>query len=183
MDFLEKKMKNNEGEVPQYYVENSHAAIIDPIEWDMVQAEIARRKNLGRAYSGNSVFSSRLVCGDCGSFFGQKVWHSTDAYRKVIWRCNSKFKGKKKCTTPHISIETIQEKFLFAYNKLMENRDGLIADCELMRQTVSDCTGIDAEITKLTEEISFVAELVNSCIRENASSAQSQSDYDKKYNG
>lgn len=78
VDFLMKKMKTNEGEVPQYYVEHSHEAIINPTEWDMVQAEIARRKTLGRAYSGNSVFSSKLVCGDCGGFFGQKVWHSTD---------------------------------------------------------------------------------------------------------
>jgi hypothetical protein len=55
-DFLTKKMKVNEGEVPQYYVERSHDAIIEPLEWDMVQAEISRRRSLGRAYSGNSVF-------------------------------------------------------------------------------------------------------------------------------
>ncbi|MEG3074366.1 MAG: recombinase family protein, partial [Ruthenibacterium sp.] len=43
VDFLMKKTKTNEGEVPQYYVEHSHEAIINPIEWDMVQAEAARR--------------------------------------------------------------------------------------------------------------------------------------------
>jgi DNA invertase Pin-like site-specific DNA recombinase len=111
-DFLTKKMKVNEGEVPQYYVEKSHAAIVEPLEWDMVQTEIARRRSLGRAYSGNSVFSSKLVCGDCGGFFGQKVWHSNDPYRKLIWRCNSKFKGEAKCATPHLDTETIQQKFL-----------------------------------------------------------------------
>ena len=31
IDFLEKKMKKNEGEIPQYYVENSHPAIIDQL--------------------------------------------------------------------------------------------------------------------------------------------------------
>ena len=30
VDFLEKKMKVNEGEVPQYYIEESHQPIIDP---------------------------------------------------------------------------------------------------------------------------------------------------------
>ena len=44
VDFLQKKIKINEGEVPQYYVENSHAAIIDPEEWERVQLELARRK-------------------------------------------------------------------------------------------------------------------------------------------
>ena len=181
VDFLMKTMKVNEGEVPQYYVENSHKAIIEPTDWDLVQAEIARRKTLGRAYSGNSIFSSRLVCGDCGSFFGQKVWHSTDAYRKVIWRCNGKFKGEKKCTTPHLDIETIQQEFLFAYNQLMQDRDGVIADCTQIRQFVSDCTALDAEIEKLTDEIDVVAEMVKACVKENAASAQSQEEYTKKY--
>ena len=182
VDFLMKKMKPNEGEVPQYYVEHSHEAIINPTEWDMVQAEIARRKALGRVYSGNSVFSSKLVCGDCGSFFGQKVWHSTDVYRKVIWRCNSKFKGQKKCATPHLDAETIQQKFLIAYNRLMEDRSGIIEDCELMRQSLSDCSALDREIDQLTEEITVVAEMVKACVKENASAALSQEDYDKKYN-
>ena len=81
VDFLEKKLKVNEGEVPQYYVEKSHPAIIEPDEWDQVQAEFARRKALGRAYSGRSAFSAKQACEDCGSFYGSKVWHSTDQYR------------------------------------------------------------------------------------------------------
>ena len=36
-------MKVNEGEVPQYYVENSHPAIIDPKIWELAQAEKLRR--------------------------------------------------------------------------------------------------------------------------------------------
>ena len=39
VDFLSKKTKENEGEVPQYYVENSHPAIIEPEEWELVQIE------------------------------------------------------------------------------------------------------------------------------------------------
>lgn len=182
-DFLTKKMKVNEGEVPQYYVEKSHAAIIEPLEWDMVQAEIARRRALGRAYSGNSVFSSKLVCGDCGGFYGQKVWHSTDQYRKVIWRCNSKFKGDSKCATPHLDADTIQRMFLTAYSRLMANRESVIVDCAIMRQVLSDITTLDAELDSLNEEITVVAELVKACVRENASTAQSQEEYAKKYNG
>ena len=59
-DFLTKKQKVNEGEVPQYYIEHSHEAIIDPMEWDAVQEEIKRRKQIGRAYSGTSVFLSLI---------------------------------------------------------------------------------------------------------------------------
>lgn len=40
VDFLTKKTKVNEGEVPQYFVEHSHPPIVDPEEFDMVQAYI-----------------------------------------------------------------------------------------------------------------------------------------------
>lgn len=73
VDFLQKKMKVNEGEVPQYYVENSHPAIVEPEEWDLVQAEFTRRKELGKRYSSNSIFSSMIFCGDCGAMYGSKV--------------------------------------------------------------------------------------------------------------
>ena len=62
--------------LPQYYVEGSHEAIIAPEEFQAVQEEIARRKELGRAYS-DKAFHSKIICGDCGGFYGRKVWHST----------------------------------------------------------------------------------------------------------
>lgn len=39
IDFLTKKRKKNEGEIPQYYVKNSHQAIISPEIYDLVQEE------------------------------------------------------------------------------------------------------------------------------------------------
>ena len=179
VDFLQKKMKANEGEVPQYYVEGSHPAIIIPEEWDQVQTEIARRKQLGRAYSGKSVLSSKLICADCGGYYGSKVWHSTDRYRRVIWQCNDKF--EKKCGTPVLDTETIQRMFIQAYNQMMENQIQVIADCELMRRTLTDLGDIDAEISRLGEECEIVAELVRSLVKENSSTTQSQEEYLKKY--
>lgn len=182
VDFLTKKQKINEGEVPQYYVEDSHPAIISAIDFDMVQAEIARRQALGRSYSGSSIFASKLICGDCGGFYGQKVWHSNDTYRRIIWRCNAKFSGKSKCGTPTLSTESVQEKFLIALNQLIGSRQEIIRACEEMRFIVSDCTELDAEIDFLNEEIQIVSELVSQCINENASTQQSQEEYNKKYN-
>ena len=36
--------------------------------WEKVQKEFVRRKAMGRKYSGNSVFATKIVCGDCGAF-------------------------------------------------------------------------------------------------------------------
>ena len=52
-------------------MEDSHPSIIPKAKFEMAQAEIARRQRIGRGYSGGSVFSFRVVCGDCGSFYAQ----------------------------------------------------------------------------------------------------------------
>ena len=57
VDFLTKKHKVNEGEVPQYYVEANHEAIIPPEEFEQVQAEVARRNKIGKS-SGVAIEST-----------------------------------------------------------------------------------------------------------------------------
>ena len=181
VDFLEKKMKPNEGEVPQYYVTGSHPAIIEPDEWEQVQAEFARRKTLGKAYSGKSVLSAKLVCEDCGAFFGPKVWHSTDQYRRTIWQCNGKFANEEHCHTPALDTETIQRLFIKAYNLMMQDRVQIIKEIEAWRQELMDFGTLDADIERQLEETQVVAELVKVAVKENASTAQSQEAYLKKY--
>lgn len=181
VDFLEKKMKPNKGEVPQYYVEGSHAPIVEPDEWDYVQAEFARRKALGNAYSGKSVLAAKLVCEDCGSFYGSKVWHSNDKYRRLVWQCNSKFSNEKRCSTPVVETETVQRMFITAYNQLMQNRKRIVEDCELMRKGLTDFAALDAEVERQVQETEVVAELVKAAIKDNASTTQSQEAYLKKY--
>ena len=183
VDFLTKKKKINEGEVPQYYVEHSHEPIITPEEFDKVQAEFERRKRISRRYSGKSIFSSRIVCGDCGSYFGSKVWNSTSKYRRVIWQCNGKFKGEHKCETPHLDENTIKAGFVAAVNTILDSKDSILEDCRLMQSTLTDCTGIDAEIESLLEEIDVVTELTKRCIAENSQTAQNQEEYTARYNG
>lgn len=46
-DFLDREMRKNTGEVPQYYVEKNHEAIIEPQIFDAVQQELKRRSEMG----------------------------------------------------------------------------------------------------------------------------------------
>ena len=182
VDFLTKKQKVNEGEVPQYYVEGSHEAIITPLEFDMVQAEIARRKKLGKNYSGTTIFSSKLICADCGGYYGKKVWHSNDPYRTIIWQCNGKFKGPARCTTPTLREEIIQDMFMRAYTQLIGSRNHILTACEITRETLCDCTELDERIDALNEEIQVIANMVSQCIKENASTQMTDEEYQRKYN-
>ena len=178
--FLEKKCKVNEGEVPQYYVRDSHPAIIAPELFDRVQTEIQRRQAMGNKYSGKSVLSGKIVCGDCGEVYGVKVWNSTDKYRRVIWRCNGKYRDSK-CTTPHLDEKQIREKFLQAYNQAMINRESLLEDCSAMLQLLTDTSAMDKELAKLQSEQEIVVELTRKIVAENAAVAMPQGEYIERY--
>lgn len=183
VDFLTKRRKPNEGEVPQYYIETSHDPIIDPKDFDKVQAEIARRAAIGKSYSSGSVFSAKVVCGDCGSYFGSKVWHSTSKYRRVIWQCNSEFKNEKKCATPHFTEDELKEKFLSAYSQLAGVKEQTIEDCRLAIDAITDLAAIDSEIDDTTCQLEVLAEMSRRLISDNASKAQNQEEYQKRFDG
>ena len=183
-DFLTKKRKVNEGEVPQYYVEHSHEAIIDPLEWDAVQEEIKRRKMIGRAYSGKSVFGAKLICGDCGGWYGSKLWHSTDRYRSTIWRCNKKYAdGKCRCKTPALKESHIQDRFIRAFNSVIDRKESYITACAEAIKVLTDTSAIDDEMSKLSREMEVVTELTRKCISENSTAALDQEEYTTQYNG
>ena len=180
IDFLTKKMKPNNGEVPQYYVKESHPGIVTPDEFDAVQAEFDRRKSLGRSYTGNNALSSHIVCGDCGAQFGMRVWHSNDPYRSHIFQCNRKFKGEKKCQTPHLKEPQIHQTFLTAYNTLLQDRQHLIDDCRMIQATLADTEAIDRQIDSLTEEMEVVSCMVKEQVMKNAATAENQEEYEEK---
>ena len=182
VDFLTKKMKVNEGEVPQYYIEDSHEAIIDPSEFALVQAEMARRKGLRATYSGNSIFASRIVCGDCGSYYGAKTWHSNSKYRKTIYRCFNKYEDKEnKCGTPHLTEEDIKEAFIAAFNLFIVDKDAIIDACRVMQETLTDTTGFDAKIERLQESQAEIKILLEKHVEDNMHNVQDQVAFWRRY--
>ena len=185
-DFLTKTRKKNEGEIPQYHVENSHPAIISPDDFDTVQAEIERRTALGRPMTCSSPFSARLVCGCCGGFFGRKTWgsyKSDKTYKRYIWRCNRKYEAKTGCDNSHIKEDEIKAKFIEVWNSLSENREALLADCQSARKLLCDCTELDAVVKELQREIEVVTELIRKAIYENARTEQDQAEWNARNNG
>ena len=181
VDFLTKKQKVNEGEVPQYFVEHSHPPIIPPEEFELVQAEITRRKTIGKVYSSSNIFSAKIICSCCGGFYGAKVWHSTDKYRRVIWQCNHKFQNGEKCSTPHLQEEIIKEKFVQAFNFISANKEDFLASCRQIRDMLSDCTVVDRKIDVLQTKKDELTAVMQDFIRENASKIQNQEIYNQKY--
>ena len=63
-----KKAKRNEGKVPMYHVKDSHEAIIEPEVFDLVQAEIEKRKRLEGSHTDMAYFQVRLFVVSVASF-------------------------------------------------------------------------------------------------------------------
>lgn len=138
---------------------------------------------IGRAYSGTSVFSAKLVCGDCGGWYGRKTWHSTDKYRSTVWHCNHKYSGEKcKCSTPTITEEEIKSRFISAFNSIIYSKKPYIKVCRTAKQTLTDTTAIDAEMADLLREMEVVSELTRKCIEKNSAVAQDQKEFNNRYN-
>ena len=174
VDFLTKKTKRNEGEVQQYYVENSHPAIITPEEFDLVQAEFEKRAKCGKQYSNTSIYASKILCGDCGGYFGAKVWHSNSKYRRVIYQCNSKFKNEHFCTTPHLYEQEIQQKFLQAFSQFFGQRQSVIENCRFVLNQLKKKNSVYDE---LQEKFSEINEKLKRYIEESVDATESSLDY------
>ncbi|HEY5586960.1 MAG TPA: recombinase family protein [Ruminiclostridium sp.] len=134
VDFLSKKRVENNGEVPQYYVEESHPAIIDKEMWEAIQLEMERKRVYAEKQQIQKIdyatdqhpFAGRVICGCCGRAYGRKVWNSTDErLRRIIWRCNSKYgvKGEVGCESRHIDDKLLYSAFVNTFNAIVENID------------------------------------------------------------
>jgi len=179
VDYLTKKRKINRGEIPQYYVENSHPAIIAPEVFDLVQAEIQRHRATGTARSGAHCFSDMVVCGDCGAFYGSKVWHSTGKYKRTIWRCNGKYKGggRAVCRTPHLTEAQLQQAFINAFNQRLTDKETCFREYDTIIAMLTDTAALDKETEKLNAQLAATYALLRQNIEQNARTAQDQEEF------
>lgn len=183
VDFLTKKQKVNEGEVPQYYVENNHEAIISPELFEIVQAEIERRKNLNGKYSGVDILTAKIICGECGGSYGAKVWHSNDKYRRVVYQCNQKYNGDKKCSTPILTKDDIENRFINVINSLIANKKEIIDNLEIVKKTICNIDELVKRKNEMQQKLVEQVEKIQDLIEINSRVAQNQEEYQKEYEG
>ena len=132
LDCISKEVRKNNGERPQYYVENNHPAII-PREWfQRVKEEMTRRASkrkvmqrhgkteLGK-YSAKYALSELLVCGECGTPYKRCTW-ARNGKKRVVWRCVSRLEfGTKYCHhSPTLDEDRLHTAILEALNEFAQ---------------------------------------------------------------
>lgn len=110
-DHITHKSINNNGELPQYWVENSHEAIISLETYEKVQDEIARRRELG-AYANPAIntgcFTSKIKCGICGRSFQRSSRSRKRDNSYKMWICATRKKGHT-CNNKDIPETTLEK--------------------------------------------------------------------------
>ena len=115
LDPISKKTRKNHGELPQYFVENTHEAIIPMETYQAVQAEIARRRELGALANwsiNTSCFTSKIKCGLCGASFVRNTRKNRAKTSQLGERYTFYGCGTNKRKGEHCSSGTIREDVL-----------------------------------------------------------------------
>jgi len=112
-DHLTKQKRVNRGELPKYYVEGAHEAVIDRVTFDAVQAEVARRahENKPAKKEAHCEFSGIIHCGRCGANFNRKINGIGTPYAKANWACATyTTHGKDYCAAKRIPEDILRQK-------------------------------------------------------------------------
>ena len=183
-DPISKRVKKNNGELPMYYVENSHPAIIERRIFDRVQEEIARRAGkkkvkqtgtkteLGR-YSGKYALTELLYCGECGTPYRRCTW-SRNGKKKIVWRCVSRLDyGKKYCkNSPSVEESRLHNAIAAAITKKANSEEINIGG--IMDHIESFGSRRDSDgIIQRQRQIAEIEKVIDDLARLNSDEAQS----------
>ena len=109
------KVKNN-GELPQYLIQNCHEAIISREVFEAVQQEIKRKAEI----ASRSVLSHKIKCGVCGRYYTRRI-SRTKGKEFCSWYCRAKKDGQcyslylneprlKRIIARYLEIDSFDEK-------------------------------------------------------------------------
>ena len=114
VDFLTKKSKKNEGELPQYYISDALPAIIPKATFDYLQGKLEARKKYESHFSSKQGEHCIIVCGTCSCLYGRFIAHSGSKYARPSLRCNGFY--KKQCRAPKFD----EKRFLLKYYQTLQ---------------------------------------------------------------
>ena len=143
--------KKNEGELSQYYIKNSHPAIIFREEFDTVQ-ELLKQRGLSHIIKEDPKrfsLSKVIKCGMCGSTFYRRPYD-----KNIKWACSCHLKSKVSCSMKAVRQEEIYQAFLRMYHKLRDNRALVLKPMlDQLRELQDKCHIADPEQFEINSQI------------------------------
>lgn len=166
-DYLTKRRVKNNGDLPKYYYEDTHPAIIDKNTWECVQLEFERQYKFAKEHGMNKYhqhskklpFSGKLICKHCGHTLVRRESKSIKEKGKYYWCCKRFRAGKYEtvgenacCNGIKIRDAVPMEVVIKAWNQLVENTK--------LQQTISDENTLEkyrlVELIRLTKSVGVI---------------------------
>jgi hypothetical protein len=100
----------------------------------------------------------------------------------VVWQCNEKYAHRHKtCTAPNISETELQQLFVRAVNKLIENKDETIRSFMAVKDSVFDSSEDEIKLYSLEAERLEIIKEMDQLNAENASTVMNQEIYQERH--
>ncbi|MGX8710936.1 MAG: recombinase family protein [bacterium] len=192
-DFLTKKSKKNQGEIPQYYVTGNHEGIISKELFNLVQEEIARRASKRKVsqkatkteqgkYSSKYALSELLVCGGCGARYRRVTW-ARSGKKKVVWRCINRLEyGTKYCKeSPTIEEYRLQDAIMKAICGFVEDKDELIDTLKHSLRVALDAEDNTIDTAAISDRIEELDSVMMDLVELSSHSSASADYFDAKF--
>lgn len=150
--------KHNRGEMPQIMITDNHEPIISREEEQAVRELYAYRRQKQcvenvEVYQNRYAFSSRIICGECGSIFRRQKIYIGKPYEKVQWCCHQHIEDISKCSQKSIREDCIQQTFITLWNKLASNYEDILYPLLAILKAVPDDPEQVQELLELENKI------------------------------
>lgn len=144
----------NKGELPKYYVKNTHEPIIERIQYELANLLLQERgKHINRDY-GKYPLTRKIKCGECGTTYRRKADNDN-----VCWVCKNHDQRKENCSSKRITEEAVYKAFIRLYNKLRKSyRNILISLLSQLEKLQELRTRDNPEISTLNKQIAELLE-------------------------
>ena len=158
------KQRKNKGEKEQYYVENTHQAIVEKSVWHAV-AEL-RMQRAGEKhpedYYAPSAFRKKVLCGCCSSMFRLRQNRGC-----TYWSCRQHDIDRNSCPNSQIPETVMQEAFCRLYYKLKHHGSPIFAQMLSNLQKIrysrmlwsEDVISLNKKISDILSQVQFLTQL------------------------
>lgn len=154
-DVLPYRKRKNNGELPKYYVKNTHEPIVERVQYELANILLKERGQQVNSKCGQYPLSRKIRCGECGTVYRRKITNQIP-----YWVCRQHDNSKDDCGGQRITEDAVHEVFVRLYNKLKENYarillpmlSGLEKLQELETRNNPEISTLNKQIAELSEQ-------------------------------
>lgn len=162
----------NKGELPKYYVRNTHEPIVGRIVFELANILLTERSaEIGARTGIEYPLSRKIRCGECGGAFRRKITNHVP-----YWVCRQHDTDKELCASERITEDALHGVFARLYNKLKRNYASILLPMlnqleklqELKTRNNPEISVLNKQIADFSEQNHVMTGLMSSGILDSA---------------